>query len=94
MKVIISNKELEEIVREWALKKFNKESKIEIKNKKNGVEIEVELSDEVKAENMLTGEACYKGEIYGAVCSEEVVKIEDEVVDPIDSASPSPVQSF
>ena len=37
MKVIISNKELEEIVKEWALKKFNKESKIEIKNKKNGI---------------------------------------------------------
>lgn len=93
MKVIISNKELEEIVKEWALKKFNKESKIEIKNKKNGVEIEVELSDEVKTEGMLTGEACYKGEIVG-LQSEEVVKIEDETVDPIDSASPSPVQSF
>ena len=93
MKVILTNKELEEIVKEWALKKFNKESTIEIKNKKNGVEIEVELSDEVKDESMLTGEACHKGQIYG-VQSEEVVKIEDETVDPIDSASPSPVQSF
>ena len=93
MKVILTNKELEEIVKEWALKKFNKESTIEIKNKKNGVEIEVELSDEVKAEGMLTGETCHKGEIAGDEVK-EVVKIEDEVVDPIDSASPSPVKSF
>ena len=93
MKVILTNKELEEIVKEWALKKFNKESKIEIKNKKNGVEIEVELSDEIKAEDMLAGEVCYKDEIAGDE-EKEVVKIEDETIDPIDSASPSPVRSF
>ena len=42
---------------------------------------------------MLAGEVCYKDEIAGDE-EKEVVKIEDETTDPIDSASPSPVRSF
>ena len=44
MKIILGNEELKEIVKDWAEKKFNQSSEISIVNKKNGIEVTVDMN--------------------------------------------------
>lgn len=45
MKIVLNNSELSEIVKEWAEKKFNQNAELTIANKKNGIEVTVDLTD-------------------------------------------------
>jgi len=47
LKIVLDNEELTEIVKNWAEKKFNQNAQISIANKKNGIEITVNLTDKV-----------------------------------------------
>lgn len=43
MKIILGNEELKEIVQHWAGRKFNQSAEVSIANKKNGIEVTVDM---------------------------------------------------
>ena len=43
MKIILGNEELKEIVQHWAARKFNQSAEVSIANKKNGIEVTVDM---------------------------------------------------
>ena len=45
MKIVLNNSELSEIVKAWAEQKFNQNAELTIANKKNGIEVTVDLTD-------------------------------------------------
>lgn len=44
MKIILGNDELKEIVQHWAGQKFNQSAEVSIANKKNGIEVTVDMN--------------------------------------------------
>jgi len=45
LKIVLNNSELSEIVKAWAEQKFNQNAELTIANKKNGIEVTVDLTD-------------------------------------------------
>ena len=72
MKIILSDEDIKEAIAQWAERKFAKTAEVKISNKRNGVEVTVDLNEQnTKAfpnvEESLVGTGC-----CGAVTSEVV----------------------
>jgi len=52
LKIVLNNQELSEIVKAWAEQKFNQNEELTIANKKNGIEVTVDLTDEPALQNV------------------------------------------
>ena len=50
MKIILGNEELKEIVQHWAGQKFNQSAEVSIANKKNGIEVTVDMGGTLNKE--------------------------------------------
>ncbi len=75
MKIVLNNSELSEIVKEWAEKKFNQNAELTIANKKNGIEVTVDLTDkqEDKAWKNVSPELVATG-----CCGEVIARYEED----------------
>lgn len=46
MKIILSNEDIKEAIAQWAERKFAKTAEVKISNKRNGVEVTVDLNEQ------------------------------------------------
>ena len=76
MKIILSDEDIKEAIAQWAERKFVKTAEVKISNKRNGVEITVDLNEQntkafTNAEESLVGTGCC-GAVTSEVTSEDL----------------------
>ena len=72
MKVILGNKELVEVVKKWAANEFGKNASVAIANKKSGVEVTVELLDQISPSQIAKAFPNVEPELVSTGCCEAV----------------------
>lgn len=76
MKIILSDEDIKEAIAQWAERKFAKTAEVKISNKRNGVEVTVDLNEQnTKAfsnvEESLVGTGCCEA-VTSEVVSEDL----------------------
>lgn len=76
MKIVLNNSELSEIIKDWSEKKFSQSAEVSITNKKNGIEVTVNLYDSNKEFDIVPEELIATG-----CCEEVAVKMYETSAD-------------
>ena len=72
MKIILSNEDIKEAIAQWAERKFAKTAEVKISNKRNGVEVTVDLNEQNTKAFPNVEESLVETGCCGAVTSEVV----------------------
>ncbi len=72
MKIILSDEDIKEAIAQWAERKFAKTAEVKISNKRNGVEVTVDLNEQNTKAFTNVEESLIETGCCGAVTSEVV----------------------
>ena len=72
MKIILSDEDIKESIAQWAERKFAKTAEVKISNKRNGVEVTVDLNEQNTKSFTNVEESLVETGCCGAVTSEVV----------------------
>lgn len=72
MKIILSDEDIKEAIAQWAERKFAKTAEVKISNKRNGVEVTVDLNEQSTKAFTNVEESLIETGCCGAVTSEVV----------------------
>lgn len=78
MKIILSNEDIKEAIAQWAERKFAKTAEVKISNKRNGVEVTVDLNEQSTKAFTNVEESLIETGCCGAVTSEVVSEGSEE----------------
>lgn len=70
MKIILSDEDIKEAIAQWAERKFAKTAEVKISNKRNGVEVTVDLNEQSTKAFTNVEESLVQTGCCGAVTSE------------------------
>lgn len=78
MKIILSNEDIKEAIAQWAERKFAKTAEVKISNKRNGVEVTVDLNEQNTKAFTNVEESLVETGCCGTVTSEVVSEGSEE----------------